>query len=636
MDQRRTVARTSKSKRETPVVAGAADVQRSVLVVLVVLLPLVFSSAALEPFGIAKWALVAMAAGAILAAQVTRTVCRGALSVPSGSGAAIIGLLAVALVAAATRAGWGTDVVIGAYGRDSGFVLYASCLVIFVLIGMRFDGSWLERLFLAFLAGATLLALVAVLQRMGSSLVPFEVQESSGANGTMANPNFTSGYLAVALGPAIWALTAADKVAARIAAALVLALLLAGLLSTSSLQGLVAAAAAVGAAGFVLLLTSGRVPRRILLPAAAVAAVAAAAVVGLGLGGAGPLAALGEGSAFASRRWFWEAAVKMWRDHPLLGVGLDQYGGWYRAYRPLEAVLGTRVGISNDAAHNVPLMMLSGGGVVLGAAYLAFVVFTGWRILASRVELDAPKRALLAGAAAGWLAYHVQSLVSIDVPPLAVSHFVMAGVAVAVTGGFTRKTFQLPYATAHAKRGAFPLRQTVGVALSVLLLLVSTVAALRPVRADVAAGRGARLLAADRHAESVPPFSEARKLLPGRALYHVQRGGALYGAGMLEPAMESFVTAATLEPRSFEAAQWVARTAAQQGTDDLARLWYSRGLQIEPLHPHFKLEVAQFEAAAGNVEEAREYVAEALEIAPDDPELLEFRDSLAAASNGDV
>jgi O-antigen ligase len=115
-------------------------------------------------------------------------------------------------------------------------------------------------------------------------------------------------------------------------------------------------------------------------------------------------------------------------DRPLFGFGLASFEGWFYAYRPVAVAVADGFRRSTDAPHSVPLEMLASGGLLLGLAYLALVGVTGWALIRGLRHRAGVERVLLAGLGGAWLAYQVQSLVSIDVPPIAVLHYALAGV----------------------------------------------------------------------------------------------------------------------------------------------------------------------------------------------------------------
>jgi O-antigen ligase len=69
------------------------------------------------------------------------------------------------------------------------------------------------------------------------------------------------------------------------------------------------------------------------------------------------------------RGFYWEAAVRIIHQHPLLGVGFDGYGDWFNRARSAEA-FKYNSGVVSDSAHNIPLDIGASGGITLLLAYL--------------------------------------------------------------------------------------------------------------------------------------------------------------------------------------------------------------------------------------------------------------------------
>lgn len=153
----------------------------------------------------------------------------------------------------------------------------------------------------------------------------------------------------------------------------------------------------------------------------------------LGLASIGPLSILGEQRTLRLRRYYWEAGVAMFLDDPVAGVGPGRYGANYRAFRTEEAALNSgEFTVSADAAHSVPLDMFAQGGLLAGLAYLVVVGLIAGVIISGFRRLEGRDRLLLGAFAGAWAAYQVQSLVSIDVAPLAAAHWLLAGAIVAI------------------------------------------------------------------------------------------------------------------------------------------------------------------------------------------------------------
>jgi O-antigen ligase len=76
-----------------------------------------------------------------------------------------------------------------------------------------------------------------------------------------------------------------------------------------------------------------------------------------------------------SRLAFWSAAVRMWEDNPVLGVGVDRFGIEASTY-----VRNSRIVLDRPAAHDSYLQILAEQGLVGLVAFLAFLGST-WLLL---------------------------------------------------------------------------------------------------------------------------------------------------------------------------------------------------------------------------------------------------------------
>jgi hypothetical protein len=82
------------------------------------------------------------------------------------------------------------------------------------------------------------------------------------------------------------------------------------------------------------------------------------------------------------RLWAVQAGLAMWRDHPLLGVGLGQFQFFYARYRPPTAVVFERL-----VAHNSTISVLAESGI------FAFLSYVGLQIMALIMGVRLVRRA---------------------------------------------------------------------------------------------------------------------------------------------------------------------------------------------------------------------------------------------------
>jgi O-antigen ligase len=119
-------------------------------------------------------------------------------------------------------------------------------------------------------------------------------------------------------------------------------------------------------------------------PDATAAASAATAV-------SAPVADLSDAAVLPPRTELWKAAVAAWRDHPVLGLGPDNFRLVYGRY------LGLEKADERLHANSLYFETLASLGL-LGVAALAFLIVAFWR-LARRTSFGADP-----ASAAGWLA----------------------------------------------------------------------------------------------------------------------------------------------------------------------------------------------------------------------------------------
>lgn len=159
------------------------------------------------------------------------------------------------------------------------------------------------------------------------------------------------------------------------------------------------------------------------------------AIVGaFALGGAlqkGPLTSLIYKTSVSLRGQYWAAGLRMGKEHPFTGVGMDTYGDWYRRARSEYAatVLPGPTTITN-ASHNVVIDIFAYGGYPLLLSYLAILSIGAWAVLRVTLRHRAYDGTFVALAAV-WATYELQSIISINQVGLAIWGWVSVGALVA-------------------------------------------------------------------------------------------------------------------------------------------------------------------------------------------------------------
>jgi O-antigen ligase/tetratricopeptide (TPR) repeat protein len=395
-----------------------------VLFVHLALSPLVFSRLTLEAFEHTKVALL-LAAAIVLLALVPRAgwpAPRAVARDPLALG--VLLLVSSAVVSTVTsRSPWTS--LFGAHESYFGLTTLLGYAVLFFATRALCDGAPdARRLVLAPVLGTAVAGAYALVQLAG--LDPIRYGRVSGLGGfvrpfaTLGHPNFLSAFLAMALPLVVYALVRAWRqhqraVAGGLAGVAIVAAVATAVAVSRGAWLALAAAAVVMVAG--ALLTGER------RAAAAVGAVAGGGVLavgGLGLlpgdtGGvvlAGLIHRVRQFGDSASRQHIWRAAWDIFRDHPLVGSGLDTFQIAFADQRS-AAYWNLEWNASPTRAHNEALNLLATQGA-LGA--LAVLVLAVGVVVATRRALRAEAdRVLVVALVAGIVAFAVQDLFSFTV-----------------------------------------------------------------------------------------------------------------------------------------------------------------------------------------------------------------------------
>ena len=248
--------------------------------------------------------------------------------------------------------------------------------------------------------------------------------------GLFGNPNFIGAFLGMFItGSVAFAFSSHFAWKFRIACIALGLIALYEIKNSHAVQGLVVTGAGLAMIGFYLvrsktkgwILTSGY-----LLGVAVMGAFALAGALQKG-----PLASIIYKTSVSLRGQYWAAGIKMGTDHPLTGVGMDSYGNYYRSTRSEYAATvlpGPRV-ITN-AAHNVVIDIFAYGGYPLLLSYVAILAIGVWAILRVTLRQRSYDGTFVA-IATTWLAYQLQSIISINQVGLAIWGWVLVGALVA-------------------------------------------------------------------------------------------------------------------------------------------------------------------------------------------------------------
>jgi len=334
----------------------------------------------------------------------------------------IVIFIFLAMLSSFLIAGPSTKQIFGAFGRSTGLLTFASFLSIFlasVVVGHKKFGL---KLLAILLIVATLNAFYGFLQSRG--LDPIDWQGSYGpVFGTLGNPNFLSAFLGLGAVSTFAFVLGAKKLQIKLLLNIPLLMMLYVLFETDSIQGLV-----IFLSSSILLIYLKFI--RPLLTVWRVSYFSLTTLFGsIGIFGfldKGPLSNILSGNSLLVRTYYWEAAWNMSLKNPFNGVGIDGYGDFYRAARSPEAASTFGSGLITDSAHNYFLDIAAYGGFPLLIAYFllnGLIIKSAIHLLKSEVRFDL----VGAGLVSCWMAFFVQSLISVNQIGVAIWGWVLGG-----------------------------------------------------------------------------------------------------------------------------------------------------------------------------------------------------------------
>ena len=315
----------------------------------------------------------------------------------------------------------------GTYGRNTGILSYLG--YIFYILGLLLISSYsfLQKIVLTIKFFGLISFVYGLAQYFKLVSIDNLTQKNEAVTGFFGNINFQSSFLGIAAIFFFIDLFTKNKKSIKLASVFIVLFFLLEINLSSSQQGNFVFLSGATVVIFLRIFTIAYA--KYLLPPFILLVFTGSSGVILSLLNKGPLASFIYEASIAARGDYWAAGWKMTTLHPWFGVGFDGYGDWYRRTRTVESVLSSNKDVTTDAAHNVFLDISSSGGFPLLLIYLILVIYTlisAIRVLKRSREFNAPFVAIFAG----WVAYQVQSLISINQLGLAIWGWVLTGLII--------------------------------------------------------------------------------------------------------------------------------------------------------------------------------------------------------------
>ena len=134
----------------------------------------------------------------------------------------------------------------------------------------------------------------------------------------------------------------------------------------------------------------------------------------LGMLQIGPFQDLLYKGSLSIRGYYWRAGLEMFINNPFFGVGIDNYGKFFKEFREVNYSLNYGFSITSTNAHNIFIQYFATGGLFVGLAYLILqliVLYCSIKLI-FRTQNDENK--IVVTLFAAWVAFQAQSLISIE------------------------------------------------------------------------------------------------------------------------------------------------------------------------------------------------------------------------------
>ena len=319
--------------------------------------------------------------------------------------------------------------VFGDNMRKNGYLTYLSLTIIFLVTVFYVRNNNLVKLYKFMLSSALAVGGYGLLQMTGNDFINWS---SSGMAlfSTMGNSNFAGSLMAILAtvtlgGSYIYR----SSIALSSISFISFIILVVTIFPTNARQGLLLLFFGISYLIIVIIYNLNRILGRL----AILLSFAGLFVSVLGMLQIGPLTKLLYKDSVTVRGFYWRAGIEMFQNNILFGVGLDNYGSFFKQYREVGYPLKYGNSLTSTNAHNVFIQQFATGGIFLGVSYILITLFIFWRGISTLRRLKGDDRFGFAVFFIAWLAFQGQSVISIDNIGISIWGWVLAGIIVGLS-----------------------------------------------------------------------------------------------------------------------------------------------------------------------------------------------------------
>ena len=313
--------------------------------------------------------------------------------------------------------------IFGETQRRNGFLQYLSLSIILVATSIFIRTFNVKKIFMVTYFMAIISVIYSLMQTTGNDFVKWDNPYNSVIS-TLGNPNFAAAVMAI-MGVITFSsiFIGTFQYTQRLLAALISILLLFVIYKSNARQGLLAYILGIGIFLTIWLWSKNR--KFGILALAAGLTIFIISI--LGMLQFGPLEKYLYKPSVSIRGYYWRAGIEMLRNHPFFGVGIDSYGVYFKEYREVRYPLTYGFELTSTNAHNTFIQFFATGGFFLGLAYLLLNGYILKQAIYGIRNLSGNNRMYLAAIFSAWIAFHAQSLISIDNIGISIWGWILGG-----------------------------------------------------------------------------------------------------------------------------------------------------------------------------------------------------------------
>ena len=345
-----------------------------------------------------------------------------------------------------------TEQLFGVFGRFTGLITYL-CLFLCSVYAFQRSSKQLTKMIPngLILVGAIEIAYVEI-QIIGADPVNWS-NKNEWIVGTMGNPDYLSAFLAFILIASVTQILSQKSLKNKLFLLILFVLGLHCLVEVGATQGFVILFASLSIMFLIVLLRS-----QVLIIYKLISILIFLSLSTLILAATlntGPFRSFIYESSISRRGQLWSIALRMIRNSPIFGYGMDSYSHEYRVFRSPEIVETTGFNRVSNSSHNIFLDLGVNAGIPLILLYSIFVIFTAVLTLKTLIKSKQLDSTLLTLFGI-WLAFIFQSFISVNVIGLSIWGFIVSGTLLGYTvqakpfnhsGAFKKSSFQIKAAT---------------------------------------------------------------------------------------------------------------------------------------------------------------------------------------------